>query len=660
MHSREITQRFVSTPQISSFATAPNAPENTSGNSPPISPRPRPGGPQATGAALAPRARPPQVEPVEPPPLPGVSDLPAPLLDAHQTQQLAKASSVWVLGYSSTGAGHTARCFEPIIELVRRGKIGKSDVVCIALPEQWPHDKGAAKRTLEHYLRQLERSSINCIVTQTDKTITGLYKPCGASDNPAILADFARKPMRQVPNPEVQSIRPGGPVMGHSANEMLRQIVRAAGDAGKCHVLSDMGVYVTKAARLVGIPADHIVEISNHALLLDPSIDHGGRSLSILSKVTAADHAGRLGLFTYDAHTNTVATMKATLDRLGVTPHTAKQEVRNRVVAEMMQHGRLNSLSTSEPVSAGILVAPGRRPEDIDGLVYFYVNEYTRAAGNFVRERLQNQDPDYSKTLFVICGPTTFRDHRSRNALHMAYAAHADGMTNAGFGVTSEVHYLMRHGFQGQVLLLPVEDQHEQQANARMLHHMLSSGIAFAHDPSDMRDHLDALVRSRTRTGELRSHMSSLLRAVNNPHTYTHHIARILNGARMSPQEAALLQRGHEIANDPDTKAFRRGAKAIVTALQGVTEQMDLFEIRMTTKQVPSLHSIRSLAEQLRNDDQCAALFGNIDAGGPATQEFRRMWASRLMQMDEAPVTERKQMARNWLAELGDAYVLGF
>lgn len=133
--------------------------------------------------------------------------------------------------------------------------------------------------------------------------------------------------------------------MGHSANEMLRQIVRAAGDAGKCHVLSDMGVYVTKAARLVGIPADHIVEISNHALLLDPSIDHGGRSLSILSKVTAADHAGRLGLFTYDAHTNTVATMKATLDRLGVTPHTAKQEVRNRVVAEMMQHGRLNSLS---------------------------------------------------------------------------------------------------------------------------------------------------------------------------------------------------------------------------------------------------------------------------------------------------------------------------
>jgi hypothetical protein len=591
----------------------------------------------------------------------GPSHTSAALLDAQQKQLLAKASGVWVLAYSSTGGGHTARCLEPMMELVRRGRIARNDdVVCIMMPEHWPHDKGAAKRTLEGYLGALKHGGIHCILVQTDKTITGLYTPSGSSDNSGILADFARKPLRDVPTPQVRSIYPGGPATGHAANEAMRQLVEAAGDGGKFHVLSDMGVYTTKAARLAGIPPDHIVEMGNHALLLDPSVNHRGRALGILSKVTAADHAGRLGLVSYDERTNTLARMRSTLSQLGIIGSDPAVAVRERVMKDFLQYGHRIPLSLDAPATAGILVADGATAKDIDGAVYFYVNEYTQAAANMVRERLQSQDPDFSKTMFVICGPGTFGDDRSKNALHMLYAAQADGVMNAGFGTTSEVHYLLRKGFQGQVLLLPVEDQHEQQANAEMMQSLLGERITIAHTPGDLSRQLDQLVRSRTRTGALEGDMSSIVEAVENPHTFTHHIAALMMGGDMTAQETALLQRGREIAQAPDTKAMRRGAKLVVTVLQGLMAGAQEFQVRMTAKQAATQHGLGELAQRLRSPAECAELFGQVDATGPQTDAFRRQWAQRFERLEQLPPADRGKQAARWLAELGDAYVLGF
>lgn len=577
----------------------------------------------------------------------------------QEKTQLQRAKSVWVVAYSSTGGGHLARCLDPVIKAIEMEVISKGDLICLALPEQWVHDKGAARKTLQKFEFMFSSKGIDVIMKQMDKTITGLYKQDGSSDNTAIIRNFVDKPWRQVPLPVVNTILRGRQ-QSFSAKSMLEQLVDAAGDATKVRVLSDMGVYAIKAAIEAGVPQRQVIEMGNHATLLDPAVDHEGKSLAFLSKATADGRAGTLGLIRYDSGINPLVSMRTTLEQFGVTAQSSCRATRETIVDFLLEHAKRNDLDPATDARAGIIVAPGRAANEIDGAFYLYVNEYTPAATAHIKQRIRDDDPEYCSTMFVICGAGVLPDSVPGNPLHMMYAAQADGAMNAGYGTTSEAHYLLERGFQGKLLLMPVEHQHEQEANARTLHELLGERITVATDKDSFLTRLDERVSNRTTASALTGDMSRIVSALHNPRTNLAHIADLIAGGPMLEIEADLLARGKAIGESPDTKAMRRMAKMILPALDAVIEGNESFKLKMTAKQPETHHTLSSLISALKDDSQFAELLRLDNIGGDETERFRAQFMRHFMTLSELSLDERKPYAERVRNELGDRFVLGY
>jgi hypothetical protein len=579
------------------------------------------------------------------------------VFSAAEKEQFALAPKVWVLAYSSTGGGHTARSLDPMVAAVDRGVIGPGELVCVSLPEQWPHDKGAAEKTLNKYLNLFASKGVNVIVTQGDKTITGLYTKQGSADNPAILENFVEKAKRDTPTPTVNTIL-HGPGKGFSANAIMKQMVHAAGDPDKFHVLSDMGVYAVKGALAAGIPARQIIEMGNHATLLDMS--HGAKHPAYLSKATAEGRPGKFGVIEYHGNTNPLVSMRQTLTQLGVTPETPVKAVHEKAVEYLLTHAKRNNLDPAATTTAGIIVADGKEAKDLDGACYLYVSEYTQIVGTRIKEQLRDQNPAFEKTLFVVCGAGAFHGGVAGNPLHMMYAAHADGVMNAGYGTTSEIHYLLDNGFQGKLLLMPVEHQHEQEANGATMKRLLGDKIQVAGDRASLFKELDRMVQNRTTTAQLAGHMGSIVHAVDNGRTHTGHIVDLMAGGAMTPREAQLLALGKTLAESPDTKSMRRLGKVIVPALQAAIAGRDTIEIKPSSKHATMRYDMSSLIASMKDDAQFGMLLGGSDIHGAETRKFRAECVATLEQLAALPPDQRKAFAEQCRTALGERFVLGY
>ena len=579
------------------------------------------------------------------------------MFSAQEKEQFARAPKVRVLAYSSTGGGHTARSLDPMVAAVDKGVIGPHELVCIALPEQWPHDKGAAEKTLKKYLKIFADKGIDVVVAQGDKTITGLYTKTGSSDNPAILENFVHKPKRGTPTPTVNTIL-HGPATGFSANEIMKQMVQAGGDPNKFHVLSDMGVYPVKGALAAGIPAKQIIEMGNHATLLD--VDHGGKHPAYLSKAIGEAMPGKIGVIEYHGSVNPLGAMRQTLTQLSVTPETPVRAVREKAVAYLMAHAKRNSLDPAATTTAGIIVADGKQARDLDGAFYLYVNEYTQSVGARIKQQIRDQNPAFENTLFVVCGAGALNSGASGNPLHMMYAANADGAMNAGYGTTSELHYLLENGFQGKLLLMPVEGQHEQEANAATMKNLLGDKVEVASDGASLLDKLDQMVQNRTKTAQLTGDASGIVQSIENSSTNTQHIVDLMDGGEMTARETQLLALGSELARSPDTKSMRRLAKVIVPALQAAIEGRDAIEIKPTAKHATMRHDMSSLIASMKNDEQFSKLLGGANVGGNETQKFRAECLATLEQLAALAPDQRRGLAEERRTALGERFVLGY
>ncbi len=632
---------------------------------------------------------------------PRATCLPGELFDPAAKDALKQAPKIWVFEYSSTGGGHTARGLEPMVRAtqtagaqqhadpddhaeqslevavtaVRRNVINRDEVIAINLPPKWKHDKGNAKRTLDHYIKQLEDAGVKVMLTQGDKTITGLYQESGASNNAAMLQDFVDKPKRfNAGPPMAMSIPKEERVPAFSAKDIMAQMVQVVGpeNAGKINVLSDMGVYTPKAALQAGVPADNVTEIGNHQALMQHEFKvgpQGGahadpeqpKSKAFLAKASGGSTAQRLALIEYSTENNTVTPLPKTFSALGITPETSIQAARIRAAQEVLDKGRMIGLAPDDEVRAGVITNLKKGEHDkVETAVYLYLNEYTAGAAQHIKQRIRENHPDYRNSMFVLCGAGAVS---GANAMHVMYAGVADGITAGGFGTTSEMHYMMSNGNPSRFLVMPVENQHEQQANAAMLQALLPGRIQVARGPDSLRQQIDALVAGSTRTAGLhdKGTMGPLVAAAQSTRSNVDHIVDVMaDKNNMTPREKDVLATLHAYATPADSKAMRRLTKLIVPALAAIIDEKPDLQIQATSKVPPStLSGIAAVKAVLEDAQGSRALLG-VDCSGPEAAAFRQECAAMLEAVQQAPPQERIALAKQQMEALGQRFVLGW
>jgi hypothetical protein len=245
------------------------------------------------------------------------------------------------------------------------------------------------------------------------------------------------------------------------------------------------------------------------------------------------------------------------------------------------------------------------------------------------------------------------------NVLHEAYAANADGLMNAGFGTTSELHYLQdQAGHQGKTVLMPVEDQHEQMQNADLMKQMLGDKIMTATTPADLRARLDDLVANRTKTSDLEGlTMNKLVTALENPRTNAQHMADLANGAPMTPDEARLHQLINDPANVADGKGERRLVKLLTPALEAAINGDTSFDTRMAKKYDPQrFDNVAQLQDVLADPAKLKAALQVDNIDGPRTKAFIGHIQDMLTQLQAQEGDARKTTAQQQLDSLGKNY----
>jgi len=591
---------------------------------------------------------------------------PVAIFDDSQQKAIKGAEHVVVAGYSSTGAGHTERMFNVLRHAIGAGDITSKDVIVLQLPMRWPHDKGAAERSLTRFLDELKSQQIHCISVQGDKTITGYYSKAGDSDNHAILEKLTSEPQRNVPDtvPAILSET----ATAYPSRDIVGQIVKLAGGTEKLHVLSDMAPNLTKAASQSG--CENLVEIGNHHQLADRRVDHQGRSLAYLPKMNASGYAEKIGLIGYLTDANPVAGIQSTIEQFAIKPTTTARQAREQIFQHVLDNARRNSLDIGVKPHAGILVKIGHGARQIDRAVFLYVNEYTLRAVDHARQRLHDAAPGsaWDRTMIAVCAAKAFGEDRPGNILHMMYLAQADGLMNAGFGTTSEALELVVKGHsQANVGLLPVTDQREQQANAREVLRMGGDQFIGLDDGSKLGDALDRIVESGTTTDALQGTMAAIVQTVGNPRTNSEHIAGMLFGEEHpSVRETRLLAAGRDLHHNPDSKAMRRMAKLLFPLLQATAQGQAQTTVRMTHKAAPQPMTLDKALSVLKDTRQLAATLRIPNAQSPEVASARERWIGNLSRLSEVPAgtSEHEQQARRLLDELVNGkpggFVVGF
>jgi len=550
---------------------------------------------------------------------------------ARPSKVLAAANQVVVVGWSSMGLGHTGRVFAPIQLAAEDGTLRAGDVVIAYVPQPWGDEQKqiSANKTLNHFRVELQKKGIKVAFVQADKTVRADYigpdsalgKP-GHSNNVAAMASFALQPYQDAPpgaSIEWDELFEQTESLGDSLDQAAldRLPVAAASDVltrlqasvdlshtkpkriempdsndrnnashestGKppprIAVLTDMDPYLAKAACRAEIRS---VSQSNHANLFSLPIDdspvalkvatESNRMLFVWSKVEYGAQHGHIHA-EISTSRNTLSgfkpTAKSVRENYGIDEHTSKADARSAVIRLFLAKGyAIAAKSDDYNGEPGIFVGD-REPQNV---VLLYTQGLTKEYGRHILKKMEEQDPNYCNTMFVVCAPGSFNG--GLNALQVGMFANAGIVTAGGFGTTSEASYALEHGdYQGAINLRPVPFQREQEANASRMqerfntHGQGSEMVAVSTD-DDWTDQLDKLVArglAEVPTGD----MSRFFDAIDAQGSNAEHTKKLLFAQEEpTPREVKMNAALAASRNDTPTKAnFRLLVKVLLPTL---------------------------------------------------------------------------------------------
>lgn len=628
-----------------------------------------------------------------------------------ELDQLKAANKVLVLEYSSTGGGHTARSLDPILQAthtpeehaartldsvaaaVDTGKLCPGDCVVIAAPPRWVQDlDGGRVGGLHNKIKELEDKGLNVIVKQSDKTITGVYQSNGDSDNVAMLRDFVYKPMRNVARTPSSVASPANPVddaknfrkaSATSTKKLMAELVAAVGEdgKGKIAVLGDMAPALQKAASSLGIQKS--LEIGNHQGLF---IGEGrqkldGKNLAYLHKASGGGHAQKLALVEYTADVNVVPDLPTTMHKLGIGADTSKAEARLKVNGFLLAHATELPLDGQASSKPGILKGKNVTDAgDVQALIYLYVNAYTPETVKHIKDKIQNNAEGFGNCIFAVCGKDAIQNSAGdgpKNILHVVMAGHADGVTNGGFGTTSEFDYMAHHGYAGDFVVFPVVNQHEQESNAAALAGRHPGRVVDATGAVDkLHEAIDSLVERRTKQNGPHEHMqgdsSALLAAAQSPTSGPQHAAALLaslfqaddaDGEQMRPNAIAATTAMNQYNQNDIAKESRRVFKLMVPALDAIIKGKDECNIRPTTKvdvqpvQIAAIHD-HLLSIGTGTPTNAVKDLMKVNFGSTGSHELAAGLASKLAELTAMPAGQaKKDSALSVLKDLAENHV---
>jgi hypothetical protein len=578
---------------------------------------------------------------------------------------LRRASNVFVLGYSSMGGGHTFRSLEPLRLAIEQGVIGKGDAILIVKPPHYENDTGNELNQLTKFRELYKARGVDVIEVQQDRAVLGFYKPDGPSDNPRILDNFVEMDARDPLDNRVVAYAnyEGQMVDGFDATAIMKQAVEAAGSADKFTVFTDMDPYTNKGASEARIPAERIIDQSNHIGLMAPNVDFKGKSYSYLTLANGDGFAGKTALIGFTG-ANSLGKLLDSFDQLGISSRAQKQAVRQDVISRILQDGKRLSLQAPVDTGGGVLLAQDANAGTIDGMVTMYLNKYTGPLGEHIQNKLNEAgDNPYKHTLFVIAGRNMLPGF---DAMDLSILSTADLLIAGGMGTTTEWNQLINHGdYQGKAVVVPVEDQHEQQANANFLlpASVPDGTFTTARDSKDLREKLDALVANRTRTETLTEDLNQLHTMAQRPERSTDRAVALLGGGSMTEQEADLLTINNRMAN-VDALAERRIVNAVLPALQALVRGNR--DVTVTVKMGPEYEAqtltLRALADTLRDPERAAELL-QADVSGRNASKALKGFANWLDRLEANPdVAQRRDWAQKMIDQslAKQKYTLGY
>lgn len=394
-----------------------------------------------------------------------------------------KDGKVLMFGYSPTGGGHTGRTLNILEESLKNKEFKEGDVVIAHVPSKWNGKERPAQ--LASLAKSFSDIGATVLLVEAEKSIHGFLKDDGSSDDPAILNRINLMPKRAdadlITVAQAKVFSGAGDLaklQSIDANHLVDSVYEMLGaeNMHKVVVLTDMDPALQKAAARFGVPDDNRVDQQNHPILL--ALDEGKQAdnlqphMGVLGKVLGGhgEQIAYIGL----GEKNTLQKMTATADRLGLSAHSTKQEALHAASGFLLEHGQRFEASTlpDGPAGEGILVHDAiKDAAQVKNMVYVYANDNQAEIARHVDERIKDNDPNYSDTLFVFCGKDAVaRSGAPANALHMAYLADADGITTAGAGTVGEFCYLHKAGQAGgKFMAIPIEGHNEQEANAHYL-----------------------------------------------------------------------------------------------------------------------------------------------------------------------------------------------
>lgn len=628
------------------------------------------------------------------------------IFEETEKNQLKVAEKVVIFEYSSTGGGHTARGLEPLVAAVDAEFLNAGDVVCIFAPPAWPHDKGDspkaiaegkgnAKKTLEKYIEQLQNKGVKVLVKQTDKTITGLYimdgDKKGQADKESMLLDFVNKARRPVGNSATaKSICSGKDVPAFQAKNIIKQAIDICNNnTDKFVLVGDMAPYAQKAASKLGIT--NRVEIGNHQGMFSAQGSNPELNNAFLYKAAGNSYVKTLALVDYDKNMNTLVGLNNTVQsaefqKLGIEPTTTKENARRSVFKFLIENAnRIDPKSIDEKApKEGVICHQDLTAETAKAAVYLYVNEYTDAVAQHIKNKINGGDADYKNTLFVVCGSNAWRqplaksesaassqasssqaapEKSSLNIMHLMLVANADGVTSGGFGTTSEFNYAKANDYQGNFIVAPVERQDEQQKNAVDLKSknedsvFIAQGIEDVGDVKGLKSQMDAMVR--TKKVALEGNMESLLKAAKSATTHAGHAATLIVDPKKITQVAIdILGNMAEADKDAQFKQVRRLLKLQVSVVQALIKDGPIL-VSPTAKVEPKLIDLEAAIKALETKELASELL-EVEMKGGMQEIIRKEFADKLEHIRTLEVGLRKQAAETEMTRLANRFFLGW
>lgn len=430
---------------------------------------------------------------------------------------LNRAATAVVVGWSPTGNGHMDRLLDVLKISAEEGRLRKDDVILVHLPPTWNGNRTVLpSSSLDEFTRVMQKQKIHVAFAKSNgSAIHGDYQPtllCGQSDrsrNSRINQSFANNPLRRIAcwsglnkgmllaradskcsiSPRAffyeKALAPGYEV---SAQTLMQKIVRHI-PCDKIKVLTDMDPALQKAAANCGIPGHQRVDQQNHGSVLFPRTNPKipDTRMAFLSKAVSG-FGERVSEMQVHGDPSRGALNKTAqcLDYLG-----SGDTVFRRGVSYLLNYGR--ELTQSNASMNGILVHPDlrRTPERIETVVYIYLNgSSSHTVMKIIREKLDaTQIPN---ALFVFCGSETIDEESllgepKLDPLALCYAmspsGRVHGIAAAGAGIVGEFSFFRRIGSQAKILLIPFEEQYEQQRNAEYLHWLMPETAWIAKEP---------------------------------------------------------------------------------------------------------------------------------------------------------------------------------